>query len=200
VTYGRKVALIVALALLFGALCAWAKGTDAGVRQDYGNLAAPWLAVAFIAARSARSVWGGVVLGTLATMVALVGFYLVYGLISDLGDHGLLEDIRLEFRANTYWFRRGLISGPIFGALGAVSLRRRYTTPLIATGVLLVLEPIVIWIVTRTPRLNSAVLNFPGHLPVTPLAVEAATGFVVATVGVVLVASATSRRSAPARP
>ena len=179
-------------AVAFGVVAAVLKGTHAGVRQVYGNMSAPWLALAFLPARYARSVPRGAVLGLVATAIGLGGYCLATGVISDLGHHGVFGDLRLEFRANRYWFEWGLLSGPVLGAFGAWSVRLRLATPLIVTGALLAIEPLALFVWSRVPVTNGVVPGWADQ-PVGPFAIEAIVGAVALAAGVALLA-----RSRPA--
>ena len=72
----------------------------------------------------------------------LVGFYVANSVVLDLGPHPWLVDLRLALRGGRFSFVLGALSGPVFGALGALWLRR-HSTPL---GVL-VASNVVVWIV-----------------------------------------------------
>ncbi|MEV5012598.1 MULTISPECIES: hypothetical protein [unclassified Streptomyces] len=192
----RSLLLILSAAFAFGVAAALLKGTEAGVRQVYGNMSAPWLLLGFLPASRARGVLRGMAVGTIATLIGLTGFYLAYGLISGLGDHGVLGDLRLEFMGNLYWFERGLISGPVMGALGAWSARRHYVAPLPVTGLLFVLEPLAVLAMVSLPALNRALFNW-GDQPVVPYLVEAVLGVALCALGVVQLRSTTAASTAP---
>jgi MFS family permease len=82
------------------------------------------------------------------TLAALTGWYLCATLIEDLGGHGFVGDLRLEFAANRVWFVAGLISGPLFGVLGTWWHRTRSLSAGVVAGVLLMGEPIVMALLT----------------------------------------------------
>jgi hypothetical protein len=193
----RSLLLVLSAAFVFGVAAALLKGTEAGVRQVYGNMSAPWLLLAFLPARWARGVLRGVVVGTIATLLGLAGFYLAYGLISGLGDHGVIGDLRLEFTGNLYWFERGLISGPVMGALGAWSTRRRSLTPLTVTGLLLALEPIAVLGITGLPAVNRALMFNWGSQSIMPYLAEAVLGAAICALGVIQVRSAAAANTPP---
>ena len=118
------------------------------------KLSAGWLVYTVQSPSSSQTSWPfvatsafrGAVLGLLTTLVALAGFYLgavvVFG--GHLGDQtgSFVHDFMFIATANKVWFLLGLVSGPIFGALGGV-LRRPLHLAFVA-GALLVLEPIVV--------------------------------------------------------
>src|SRR5436309_1326663 len=123
---GRRIATVILGALAFGAFAAWAKGpgtdgvqTMSQLRADLGNLSTPWLLVACLAGAQCARPRAGALLGLMATVVALTSFYIVTTLFVDLGGSGFLDNLRLELSANRAYFQGGLVTGPIFGALGA---------------------------------------------------------------------------------
>ncbi|WP_097329356.1 DUF6518 family protein [Paractinoplanes atraurantiacus] len=132
---------VLAAALVFGMAAALIKGDGGGVRDTVGNLSTPWLLVAFVPGMFARSVPRGAVIGLVSTLVALLGFYVVVTLTLDDQMPDMREHLLHVLRLNRRWIWSGLLSGPVMGALGAW-LGRRALLPV--TGVLLVLEPIVI--------------------------------------------------------
>jgi hypothetical protein len=79
-----------------------------------------------------------------ATTAALVGFYLLSSIVQDLGGHGFFADLRLELSANRGYLEGGLITGPLFGALGSWWRRTRTLPAWILVGVLLMAEPLVL--------------------------------------------------------
>lgn len=138
-------ALVIALA--FGVTWSIVKGNGAGVRDAVGNLSAPWLLLPFLAgalAAKARPAMGAVV-GLLATVAALAGFYVANAFVLDLGPHPLLMDVRLAVVAGKRYFALALLSGPVFGALGGWWQRHRSTSMAVLVTSLLVCEPLV-WI------------------------------------------------------
>jgi len=142
-------ALIVALA--FGMLAALVKGDQAGLRDTIGNLSTPWLLVAFGAGRLTRSLPRGALLGLAATVLALLGFYLVVAVITDDAMPTLHEHLEHVLRVNRRWLISGLLSGPLFGALGAWARRLPRRAALVIVGLLLIVEPFVIGAVQAVP-------------------------------------------------
>jgi hypothetical protein len=146
-TLGR----IVAAAFAFGMLAALAKGqssdgiaTMSQLRSVLGNLSTPWLLVPFIAGIRCVRRSPAAIVGLLATLAALAGFYVLTTLVVDLGHHGLLGDLRLELSANRGYFEGGLVAGPLFGGLGCWWRQTRTLPISIAAGVLLMAEPLVL--------------------------------------------------------
>ncbi len=109
------------LAGLFGVAAGLFKGNEIGLRAEIGNLSAPWLLVAFLPALSAGSMARGAVTGLTSTLLALLGFYAALtGILMDhLGDGGYVRHFVVEIGANRIYLLAGLVTGPLFGALGA---------------------------------------------------------------------------------
>ena len=137
-------------AVAFGVLAAWAKGQNTDgiqqvsqVRSALGNLSTPWLLVAFFAGMQSSRPRHGAVVGLAATLCALAGFYLLSTLVENLGGHGFVGDLRIELSGNRAYFEGGIVTGPIFGALGAWWRRRPTARASFLAGGLLIAEPLV---------------------------------------------------------
>lgn len=146
-----RVALVFVAAFAFGLFVAWAKGQDTDgitaisqLRGALGNLSTPWLLVGFIAGAQSPRLRPAALLGLLATMVALGGFYLLTTLVVDLGGHGFLDDLRRELSANRGYFQGGVVTGPLFGALGAWWRQSRSLRASLLAGALMMAEPLVL--------------------------------------------------------
>src|ERR1041385_3988122 len=142
---------ILGAAFAFGVLAALAKGqntdgiqTMSRVRSDLGNLSTPWLLVPFVAGTQCVRRRPAACVGLLATAAALGGFYLLTTFVIDLGHHGVVGDLRLEFTANRGYFEGGLVTGPLFGALGCWWRQTRTVPASILAGALLMAEPLVL--------------------------------------------------------
>lgn len=147
----RRLVLVLALAFAFGLAAGWIKGQDTDglstisqVRSSLGNLSTPWLLVAFVAGTRGSRIRSGALLGFLATVAALAGFYLLTTLVIDLGGHGFLADLRKELAANRGYFEGGFLTGPLFGALGAWWQRTRSLRASVLAGGLMMAEPLVL--------------------------------------------------------
>ena len=145
-----RVVVVLVAAFAFGVLAAWAKGQNTGgvaytsqLRGVIGNLSTPWLLVPFFAGMQCTRLRQGALVGLAATLCALVGFYLVSTLVENLGGHGFLGDLRVELRGNRAYFEGGVVTGPIFGTLGAWWHRRRHARAALLVGALLIAEPLV---------------------------------------------------------
>lgn len=114
------------------------------VRADVGNLSTPWLVVALLAGAHATRIRTGALLGLAATMSALVGFYVLTTFVIDLGTHSWIGDLRRELEANRVYFQGGLLSGPLFGAVGAWWNRGRAFGKSMLVGALLIAEPVAL--------------------------------------------------------
>lgn len=117
--------------------------------NSLGSLSSPWVIIPFLvsAALATRSRTAAV-LGLVSTTAALAGWYLCATLVEDLGGHGFLGDLRLEFRANTIYFEAGLVTGPLFGLLGRWWRRRRDLPATFVVGALMAGEPVVLFVLT----------------------------------------------------
>jgi len=135
----RTLLLIVLAAAAFGAAMSVVKGNDAGIRDDIGNLSAPWLLLPFFAGAAVERRDLAAAAGLAATVVALVAFYVANAFVLELGPHSLATDLRLTLGATGYWIPRGIVSGPVFGALGGLWRRRGYPA-LLGVAVLLLLD------------------------------------------------------------
>ncbi len=111
----------LALALAFGVAMGAVKGNDAGLRAGIGNLSAPWLLVAFLPGLHSGTLLRGCLMGLANTLAALAGFYatLAVALAGHLGGGGYIAELAVEVAANRVYFVAGVMSGPLFGALGA---------------------------------------------------------------------------------
>ena len=147
-TMRDRFALTVAGAALFGLAAGVVHGNDGGLRAAVGNLSAPWLLVALIPAWWSGSAVRGAVLGTSATVVALVGFYVgltavMYGHLG--ATHGIIRSFEFVLRANRIWFAAGLMSGPLCGAVaGTLGVRLSPAWLVAVLGVLFVGEIVVV--------------------------------------------------------
>jgi hypothetical protein len=121
VTGVRRLPAALVAAAAFGFLIGAFKGNDAGLRGGVGNLSAPWLLVAFLPALRCRSLMRAAVVGLLSTGVALAAFYatLTVVLAGHLGGGGYVRELAVEAAANRVYFLAGLVTGPLFGAVGA---------------------------------------------------------------------------------
>jgi hypothetical protein len=136
---------------LFAALVA-GQGSDglsavASARNQIGNLSAPWLIVALAAGAASQSVRAGVLFGSVATVSALLGFYVVTAFVTDVGGRGVADDFARLLLANRLWFVLGAISGPTFGALGAWVRAAPWMTVGIISGSLMIGEPVMLAII-----------------------------------------------------
>ena len=144
-----RIAAVLLVAFAFGVLAAWAKGPNTGgvqsvsqLRGVVGNLSTPWVLLPFFAGMQCTRLRHGALLGLAVTLCALVGFYLLNTLVENLGGHGFVGDLRLELTGNRAYFEAGVVTGPIFGALGAWWHRRPTARASLLVGALLIAEPL----------------------------------------------------------
>jgi hypothetical protein len=150
-SHRARIVLTLVGAFAFGVLAAWAKGLDTDglsalsqVRSAIGNLSTPWLLVAFVAGTLTTRLWTGALLGLAATAAGLVGFYLLTSIFINVGGHNFPQNLPTEFFANRVYLEGGLISGPLFGALGAWWARKRSLKASFLAGAFLMCEPLVL--------------------------------------------------------
>jgi hypothetical protein len=145
---GRRLILVGVSAVAFGVLMSALKGNGAGIRDQIGNLSAPWLLVPFLA--SALSSRGrlvrGAIVGVAASMLALCGFYVANSLVLQLGPHPWIDDLRLAVSGGRRWFVLALLSGPVFGVVGSLWRRSGARVLALLTFALLVAEPLADWV------------------------------------------------------
>jgi hypothetical protein len=144
---------LLAIALVFGVAAGLLKGPSGDgrgalweVRSALANVSAPWVLIAWFAGSRSRRIGSGILLGLAATVVALVGFYVVCGVVEPVGGANGLDNVRMWISANRVYFEAGVLSGPVFGALGAWWATRRSPSATVVVGVLLVGEPLVLWL------------------------------------------------------
>jgi hypothetical protein len=145
----RRTLVLLGASFVFGAALAAVKGQGADVRDAVGNMSAPWLLVPFLAGASRPGWFRGAALGLAATVAALAGFYAAESLILDLGPHPWLVDLELTFRAGRIYFVQGIVSGPIFGALGGLWATKKSAAIGVLIALLFVAEPLAVWLYER---------------------------------------------------
>jgi hypothetical protein len=144
----RRVALIIVSSVIFGIVMAWIKGNGAGLGDAVGNISALWLLLPFVAGAavdSSRPVVGALV-GLVATLAALTGFYFAESFVLDLGQHSWLTDLSLTMGTVVYYAERGLVTGPLFGALGLWWRQRQSVVAAGLIAAVFVLEPAAWWL------------------------------------------------------
>jgi hypothetical protein len=152
----RRRLIVLVAAIAFGLLAGAVHGNDGGLRGALGNLSAPWLLVAIIPAWRSRSWKRGAVLGLVATLAALLGFYVAMTLemTGHLGnvDGNFFHLLRYVVTANRVWFAAGLISGPTCGAVsGALGARRNALWLGLVIGALMIGELVLMKLIAYLP-------------------------------------------------
>jgi hypothetical protein len=136
----------------FGVLDSVFKGDGSGLYGAFGQTAAPWILLAFVtgAVTSERRLLVGGGTGLVATLLALMGFYFVNSLMFYAGPTSWITDFHLAMLTGTQYFVLGLFSGLLFGALGAWWRQHLSGVPVVAVGLLVILEALVQTIVVRS--------------------------------------------------
>jgi Family of unknown function (DUF6518) len=144
----RRAALIIAGSVIFGIVMAWIKGNDAGLSDAVGNISALWLLLPFLAGAAAESHRPivGALFGLVATLAALTGFYFAESFVLDLGQHSWLTDLSLTMGTIRYYAEAGIVTGPLFGALGLWWRHRRSVVAASLIAAAFVLEPAAWWL------------------------------------------------------
>ncbi|WP_328291212.1 hypothetical protein OG218_00325 [Kineococcus sp. NBC_00420] len=177
----RRYITVLAAAVTFGAVLAVCKdpaGTSTGVLHDVratvGNLSTPWLLLPLLAGSVGRSRTAGALWGLLTTFIGLGAFYVVVGLSIGLDGQRGFAAVPGWALANAVYFEAGVVTGPLFGALGAWwQLRGRRAGRASATrvtrfgwwrvtAVLLVGEPLVLFLLGYAAPLSE---SWRGQLP-----------------------------------
>src|SRR5437763_16004251 len=112
--------LVIAVSVAFGIMVAVLKGGDAGVRDSIGNISAPWLLLPYFAGTMTRGWSRGAIAGLVSCLAALAGFYAAEAFVLDLGGHPVATNLALTLSSGRIYFAAGMVSGPVFGALGAL--------------------------------------------------------------------------------
>jgi hypothetical protein len=122
-----------------------AKGQDPGWRQTFGNLSAPWMLVPFLAGTSCERARSAALVGLGATFAAFLGFYTAEAAVLDLGPHPWYTDLELTLSSGHFYWKLGLLSGPVFGVLGWSWAARRLPLAPLALGFAFATEPLIVW-------------------------------------------------------
>jgi Family of unknown function (DUF6518) len=154
----RKFAVVVGGALAFGALVSIVKGNGAGLRDAIGNVSAPWLMLPFLAVLSVRvrSPLRGSLVGLAASLVALSGFYVTNSFVLELGPHSWGDDLRLTVTAGRMFFALAVVSGPLFGAIGAWWNRTHSRWLAVLVAALFLFEPLASWLYGLVERRSTS--------------------------------------------
>ena len=144
-TARRRIAWVLLGAIAFGVLAAVVKGQEADVRNVIGNMSAPWVVPPFLAGLAFPRLWRGALVGVLATEVAFLAFYVAEAVILDLGPHPWYIDLQLTVGTLYIYETLGLVSGAVYGALGALFASTRSGLVAASVGVAFVAEPLIVW-------------------------------------------------------
>jgi Family of unknown function (DUF6518) len=146
--FNRRLAIIITASFFFGVVMSIIKGNEDDIRGAIGNMCAPWMLLPFLSSVFAKKyrIIQAAIVGFLASICALIGFYFANSYVLDLGPHPWLVKVRLTLWSGLFYYKLSLLSGPVFGALGAWYIRRKTCTPALLMALLFVLEPFV-WLV-----------------------------------------------------
>lgn len=146
----------------FGASVAVVKGQDVDARAALGNTSAPWVVVPFLAGMRYRRFWHGALVGVAITMAALLGFYVAEAAVLDLGPHPWYVDLRLTAGHVYVYEKFGVLSGALYGALGALWASRRSRVAGVALGLAFVAEPLIVLVLWRSGHWGRSLeLDYP---------------------------------------
>jgi hypothetical protein len=137
---------VLAATAAFGAAAGLFAGDGATLRSGVGNLSAPWLLVALLPAVRCRTAARGALLGCATTVAALAGFYAARTVLlaGQNGGGGFLREVFVEAGANRLYFVVAMLTGTLFGALGAWTGRRHPGHVGLLAGALLACEIAVV--------------------------------------------------------
>jgi hypothetical protein len=143
-----RVLVVCTAALAFGVGMSVLHGSGGGLRAQIGNVSAPWLLLPLVAGAVAgeQHLGRGALVGGVASLVALIAFYISNIYVLGFTGHAWPVEVGLALRSGAYFIRIGLVSGPAFGALGAVGRRRHSVAIALLAAGLFVFEPLA-WLV-----------------------------------------------------
>jgi hypothetical protein len=132
------------VALVLGAGESLIKGGGAGLVGALSRTAAPWLLLAFLAGAysSDRRLGVGAFVGLEATLLGLVGYYLINSLFFPVGANGWIVDLRFALQPGKIYFELGVVSGPLFGAFGVWWRQHLSMVPVIVLGLIFIIEAV----------------------------------------------------------
>jgi len=127
-----------------GALDSVIKGQGTGLLGALSEVIVPWLLLAFLAGAvaSKRRYAFGAVVGVVATMSALVGFYFVNCFIFSYWDTSWFGALQDQIAGGRMYFELGLFSGAICGAVGTWWKEHLSMVPVVVLGLAFVLEAV----------------------------------------------------------
>ncbi len=143
-----RVLVVCTAGLAFGVGMSALHGSGGGLRAQIGNVSAPWLLLPLVAGAVAgeQHLGRGALVGGAASLVALIAFYISNIYVLGFTGHAWHVEVGLALRTGAYFIRIGLVSGPAFGALGALARRRHSVAIALVAAGLFVFEPLA-WLV-----------------------------------------------------
>jgi hypothetical protein len=102
------------------------------------------LLLAFLAGAysSDRRLGVGAFVGLEATLLGLVGYYLINSLFFPVGANGWIVDLRFALQPGKIYFELGVVSGPLFGAFGVWWRQHLSMVPVIVLGLIFIIEAV----------------------------------------------------------
>jgi hypothetical protein len=140
-----RVVVVGVCVLIIAIVDSLVKGNGGGFFGELANDGSPWLLLAFLSGAFAgqRRLLLGALIGLGATLVGLMGYYFVDSFVMNFGPHSWPTDLRLAAVSGKEYFALAILSGTVFGALGAWWRRRLSIVPVVVLGLLFVVEALV---------------------------------------------------------
>jgi hypothetical protein len=141
--FKRRLAFVITVSLLFGAIMSIIKGNEDGIRNAFGNICAPWMLLPFLSNVYLKTyrIIQATLIGVVTSICALIGFYFTNSFVLDLGRDSWLAGVGLTLSSGLFYYKLGLFSGLFFGALGGLHGRYKTSIPAQLMAIIFVLEP-----------------------------------------------------------
>lgn len=107
-------------------------------------MAAPWVLLPMVTLLIVRTpgVVRGIAVGLTTELAALVAFYAADSTVLQLGSGSWITHLRLTLTGGEIYLVRGLVVGPVVGAIGSVIIFRAPRMALALSGVVVGAEPL----------------------------------------------------------
>lgn len=161
----RRPWAVVLAAVAFGVAIAVLKGGEAGVRDAVGNISAPWLLLPYFAGAMTRGPIRGALIGLATSLAALTGFYVAQAFVLDLGGHPVLTNLALTLGAGRFYFAAGVLTGPLFGAIGGIRTRQHRAVTAGVIALALAGEPFAVFAWLSSEGISPADTGFVVQYP-----------------------------------
>lgn len=137
------IALVAAVA--FGVLDQGVQLAHSSFLDSVSGLSAPWLLLPFLAGAWQSSRARAMLVGLVATWLAVSAYVLM--IVSPMeGTHPTVRQIAISAASQWLWYAGGLISGPLYGALGHECRIRRSRPLALVASLPVMLEPAARWL------------------------------------------------------